>query len=341
MKKVNREPKFVMNWNHFNLIRDLKAKLSPRRPKDGKSYKETPYKARTGQILRMTLDGFSDDLSDDQCEKLRNELAALVKRDPLSSTGLNRTDNLRKKFFPYFRRNSPLTRAKPALVKYLKSPEIPVMLVRNVWAIDLGMSNSVENRQALSDIGWNFPDHAATKTMRLASFGLTLHHVFGYKSLEARDPSKKGRRGVRQVELLLVPVTLMDNMVGFEREDGSRSTANLPESWRRWQNNEVEEALRLGRSARASEPTKAKVTRTAVKPKGGQPAKRQLNRGNRSGKPPQKEKEDSSPIEVLRKKHGFMTVKELRNLCTDNKVIRGGNKDDLLVRLYDLGVLDL
>lgn len=341
MKKVNREPKFVMNWNHFNLIRDLKQKQNPRRQRDGTPFREVPYKARVGQILNMSLDGFSDDLSDDQRAKLRNELVALVKRDPLSSTGLNRTDNLRKKFFPYFRRQSPLTRAKPAMVKYLKSPQVPVMLVRNVWAIDLGMSNSVENRQALSDIGWNFPDQAATKTMRIASFGLTLHHVFGYKTLEASVPGKKGRRGVRQVELLLVPVTLMDNLIGYEREDGSRSTANLPDSWKRWQDNEVEEALRLGRSARASEPTKAKVTRKSTKPKGERPAKRQLNRGNRSGKPAQKEKEDSSPIEQLRKKHGFMTVKDLRNLCTDNKVIRGGNKDDLLVRLHDLGVLDL
>ena len=341
MKKVNREPKFVMNWTHFNLIRDLRSKLTPRRARGGSSSQEVPYKQRTGQVLHMSLDQFSDDLSSDQRDKLRDDVANLVRRDPLSTTGLNRTDNLRKKFFPYFKRQSPLKNAKARYVEYLKAPQIPQMLVRNVWAIDLGMSNTVENRTALADIGWEFPSSEATKTMRIAAFGLTLHHVFGVKTYDRRDPKKKGPRGVRQVELILVPVTLMNNIVGYEREDGSRSTANIPASWRRWQANEVDECIRLGRSAKASEPTKAKVTGKSVKPKGSKPAKRQLNRGNRSGNTKSKKGEDSPPVDELRKKHGFMTVKELRNLCSENKVLRGGNKDDLLVRLYDLGVLDL
>jgi hypothetical protein len=341
MNKDNKIVKFVKNWTHTNLIRDLKNKHTGGNRKDRKPLRDIPYKYRPNQLLLMAIDEFSEDLTDNQRQELLTELQAQIKMDPLSTPALNRTDGLRMKFFPYFRRGAPLNNQKDAVVKYFKRPKVPQTLVRNVWRLDLGMANTVENRKALSDIGLEFPASGdSVKTMRIAAFGLCMHSILAVKQFGKRDKDT-GNRPVTQVELLAVPNAILDAMVGYTRDDGSRSTANIPESWRRWQSNEVEESLRLGRSAEGRQPTQAKVTRKQVKPKGKKKPIGTRNRGNRSENTNQKKEEDSPSPKVLRDKHGFMTVKELRNLCTENKVLRGGNKDELLARLYDIGVLEL
>lgn len=334
---------FIKNWTHINLVKDLRNKAGLTAKSRRRNNSEIPYAERENQMLMMSLDRFSEDLTDEQRTKLHSDLSSLIKGDPLTSeTALNRTDGLRMKFYPYFRRGAGLRNQKKKYVKYLKSPQVPQMLVRNVWKIDLGMANTVENRQALKDIGWEYPDSGeATKTQRIACYGFAKHHIFGLKQYGKRDPDSKGPRPVTQVELLAVPVTLLNAMIGYEREDGSRSTANIPESWRRWQSNEVEEAIRMGRSAEGRQPIQAKVTRSKVKPKGKKKPIGQRNRGKRAENTAKQDEDDSHPVELLREKYGFMTVKELRNLCTDNKVVRGGNKAELLFRLYDLGVLEL
>ena len=329
----------IRNWLHFKLIKDLDKKRSEHMKK--LRSQDDDFDSRPNVILYGNVDRFTAGWENQDRQTLLAYLKEEVNLNPLrSNKGLSSTDNLRGKIYPYLNRNG-IRNNRPGHISYLKRPDMPIPLVKNVLRIDLGMANTIENNVTLNSAGWTYPERdEVTRYLRIGMGGLTYHTICGM--ITKREPKfgadgkKNTDRKVLEMEIITIPNVILDKLIGPRREDGLRSTSEIPECWKKWRSAEVDEAVRKGRSSQVELPEDIKPVRGD-----GQKNSGQKKRGRKLKTRRGKDDNSSSPDpHKLKDDYSYLTVKELRDLCTKHKLKRGGNKTELLVRLSDAGKLD-
>ena len=303
----------IVNYQHARLLKDLKKKKANLRGK--------------ASILYGNIDRFSNGWPPADVEALISRLKQELEVDPLSSNGLINTDGWQRKLFPHLPRGG-VYNTKGGYLKHLATPDIPVALVANVLRMDLGMQNNPINNTALKEAGLPHPDlDHATRHLRLAAGGLTFCTVLAKvsrKEMKRQEGQRPQFIRPEEVELIVLPNMILDALVGPLRPQGDRSTENIPPSIEAWRGQEIQDAVRKGKSGSGgrSETTPAQRMRkrsedTRTKSKGG-PAP-----------------EDSELLEL----HGYLRVVQLRDMCRDNGLSPGGNKLALIRRLVEAEIL--
>ena len=303
----------IVNYQHARLLKDLQKK---RTNLSGK-----------GSILYGNVDRFSNGWPAADVEQLISRLKDELKVDPLSSKGLINTDGWQRKLFPHVPRGG-IHNSKGGYLKHLASPDVPTALVANVLRMDLGMQNNPINNTALREAGLPHPDlDNATRHIRLAAGGLTFCTVLAKvsrKEMKRQEGQRPQFIRPEEVELIVLPNVILDALVGPLRPQGDRSTENIPPSIHTWRSQEIQDAVRKGKSGASS---RSETT----------PAQRMRKRSKDSGT---ESKGGPAPIDSeLEELHGYLRVKELRDMCREHGLSPSGKKIVLIHRLVEAEIL--
>ena len=310
----------LTNYRHITLVKELKKKLNRHR----KGQKGGP------KILYGSIDFLTEGWPREDIEILIARVKVEIDTDPLSIDGLVTSDGIRHKLWKHLPRGG-ISQRKASYLKRFTDYELPVAVAANVWRIDLGMQNNPENHKALAEAGLQYPVASdSSKHFRIGSLALTPCTVgikITSKDLVRNADGGYTFKGPLAGEIIVIPNTIADLVIGEVGRDGQRRTDKVPKCWQKYHETDLERAKQRGKT-RTPTPNEIKAkARTSDQRKG------------ESVPPPQDADLSDAASDGLLEKYDYLRVKELRQMCRESKLSPGGKKADLIKRLAEAGRL--